>query len=142
MRAHHEQFNGRGFPDGLAKDEIPVLARIVSTASIYDNFIHKGKVPLEDISPNLQRMRGYQLEPFILDLLLEINLENIQHEAAKDFLGISLNDLEAGMVIAKDIRMKTGALAMPSETELTDYGIEKLNKYRKLECIADKVYIY
>ncbi len=142
VRAHHEQFNGRGFPDGLAGDDIPVLAMIVSAASIYDNFIHRGKVSREDIPPNLQRMRGYQLDPFILDLLLEINLENIQEEAGMDYRGIPLNDLKAGMLLAKDIRMKTGALAMPSETELTDYGIEKLNRYRKLECISDKVYVY
>jgi response regulator RpfG family c-di-GMP phosphodiesterase len=142
VRAHHEQFNGRGFPDGLSGDDIPVLAMIVSAASIYDNFIHRGKVPREDMASNLQRMRGYQLEPFILDLLLEINLENIQEEAGMDFRGISLGDLKAGMLLAEDIRMKTGALAMPSETELTDYGIEKLKRYRKLECITDTVYVY
>lgn len=142
VRSHHEQFNGRGFPDGLAGAEIPVLSMIVSAASIYDNFVHRGNVPLEDMSSNLQRMRGYQLEPFVLDLLLEINLENIQEEAGKDFLGISLNDLKEGMVLATEIRMKTGALAMPSGTELTAYGIEKLNRYRNLESITDKVFVY
>jgi response regulator RpfG family c-di-GMP phosphodiesterase len=142
VRAHHEQFNGRGFPDGLAGAEIPVLAMIVSAASIYDNFVHRGSVPLEDMPANLQRMRGYQLEPFVLDLLLEINLENIQEEAEKDFLGISLNDLKEGMVLATEIRMKTGALAMPSGTELTAYGIEKLNRYRNLESITDRVFVY
>ena len=141
VRAHHEQFNGRGFPDGLAGKEIPVLAMIVSAASIYDNFVHRGNLPLEDMPANLQRMRGYQLEPFILDLLLEINLENIQEEAEKDFFGISLSDLKEGMVLAREIRMKTGALAMPSGTELTTYGIEKLNRYRNLESITDKVYV-
>jgi len=142
VRAHHEQFNGRGFPDGLGGDDIPVLARIVSAASIYDNFIYRGKVALEDMAGNLQRMRGYQLEPFVLDLLLETNLERLEKEAEKDFFGISLADLQAGMVIARDIRMKTGALAMPSGTELTVYGIEKLNSYARLQCIADKVFVY
>jgi len=142
VRSHHEQFNGRGFPDGLAGAEIPVLSMIVSAASIYDNFVHRGNVPLEDMSSNLQRMRGYQLEPFVLDLLLEINLENIQEEAGKDFLGISLSDLKEGMVLATEIRMKTGALAMPIGTELTAFGIEKLNRYRNLESITDKVFVY
>jgi len=142
VRSHHEQFNGRGFPDGLAGAEIPVLSMIVSAASIYDNFVHRGNVALEDMSSNLQRMRGYQLEPFVLDLLLEINLEKIQEEAGKDFLGISLNDLKEGMVLAREIRMKTGALAMPSGTELTAYGIEKLNRYRNLKNITDTVSVY
>lgn len=40
VRAHHEQFNGKGFPDGLKEDEIPLVAQIISAASIYDNLIH------------------------------------------------------------------------------------------------------
>ncbi|MBW1849866.1 MAG: response regulator [Deltaproteobacteria bacterium] len=142
VRSHHEQFNGRGFPDGLAGDEISILAMIVSAASIYDNFIHRGKVPREDIPANLQRMRGYQLEPFLVDLLLEINLEALEEQEGRDFLCVAVGDLKDGMMLAKDIRMKTGALAMPGDTELTGYGIRKLNSYRKLECIADKVYVY
>ena len=142
VRAHHEQFNGRGFPDGLSEDEIPVAAMIVSGASIYDNFLYRGNVSLEDMPANLQRMRGYQLDPVVVDLLLEINMENIRIEEGRDFHGIGLQDLEAGMVIAKDIRMKTGALAMPGETQLTNYEIEKLNSYYAMGCISYKVCVY
>ncbi|GAA5181754.1 HD domain-containing protein [Niveibacterium umoris] len=36
VRNHHEHFDGSGYPDGLAGDEIPLLARIVSLADAYD----------------------------------------------------------------------------------------------------------
>ncbi len=142
VRAHHEQFNGRGFPDGLSGKEIPILARIVAAAATYDNLVHKGNVNLEDIPDSLQRMRGYQLDPAIVDHLLEINLENIQEEEAKDYLEIVLDDLEEGMMLAKNIRMKSGAPVMPAHTEVTDYGIKKLKNYHGLACITDKVYVY
>ncbi len=142
VRAHHEQFNGRGFPDGLKAGEIPLLAIILSAASIYDNFVYRGKVLLQEIPVNLQRLRGHQLEPFIVDLLLDINREKIQEEEGKDFREVALSELQEGMVLARDIRMKTGALAMPSDTAFTGYSIEKLNSYSKLDCISGKVYVY
>ena len=36
IRHHHERWNGTGYPDGLAGEEIPLLARILQTADIYD----------------------------------------------------------------------------------------------------------
>ena len=36
IRSHHERFDGTGYPDGLKKEEIPLLARILSVADVYD----------------------------------------------------------------------------------------------------------
>ena len=36
VRHHHERFDGRGYPDGLARDEIPLLARIIAVADAYN----------------------------------------------------------------------------------------------------------
>ena len=80
IRSHHEQVNGRGYPDGLKGEEIPLLSRIISGASIYDSLVKKWKVPMEDIPDRLQQQRGYQLESDLIDYLLEINLENIRKE--------------------------------------------------------------
>jgi putative two-component system response regulator len=46
VRMHHEQYNGKGFPDGLAGDDIPLGAQLISAASIYDNMIHKGNIAI------------------------------------------------------------------------------------------------
>ncbi len=142
VRAHHEQVNGRGFPDGLKDKEISVLAKIVSAASVYDNFIHRGKVPLEEIPTHLQQMKGFQLDPYIVDLLLNTNMERMKEESLKNYRAVGLDELKEGMVLARDIRMKTGALAMPCDMEMTLYGIEKLISFRKLECINDTIYVY
>jgi cyclic di-GMP phosphodiesterase len=36
IRSHHERWDGSGYPDGLAGEEIPLLARILQVADIYD----------------------------------------------------------------------------------------------------------
>ena len=40
-RSHHERFDGRGYPDGLKEDEIPVSAQLVSVADVYDALINE-----------------------------------------------------------------------------------------------------
>lgn len=40
-RWHHERFDGRGYPDGLKGDEIPISAQIVSVADVYDALVSK-----------------------------------------------------------------------------------------------------
>ncbi len=40
-RHHHEKFDGRGYPDGLAGDDIPIAAQIVSIADVYDALVNE-----------------------------------------------------------------------------------------------------
>ena len=141
VRMHHEQYNGKGFPDGLAGDEIPVGAQLISAASIYDNMIHKGKIALDSIPERLQRIRGYQLSPQVVALLLEINVAQQHEQARKMAEERELDDLTAGMVIAANVRMKTGAVVMAADTELDDYNIDKLKHFKNIGAISNKVLI-
>jgi HD-GYP domain-containing protein (c-di-GMP phosphodiesterase class II) len=141
VRMHHEQFNGRGFPDGLDGSQIPLLAQIISAASIYDNFVFRGKIKLKDIPDNLQRIRGYQLDPELIELLLEYNLSEIQKEADKNYIRVESDDLKEGMILASDIRMKSGAMIMPAGTKLTFHGISKLQSYVEMAIISKEIFI-
>lgn len=40
-RYHHERYDGRGYPDGLKGDEIPISAQIVSIADVYDAMVNE-----------------------------------------------------------------------------------------------------
>jgi len=74
--AHHERIDGRGYPRGLKKEEIPLLARILSVADAYDAMrserpYRRSKNKLQ-AQTELERVRGTQLDPEIVDTLVGI----------------------------------------------------------------------
>ena len=142
VRSHHEQYNGRGFPDGLDDSEISIPVRILAAAVIYDELVYKWEVPLEDIPDSLYRMNGYQLDATFVRHLVKINEENIQREEEEDVCQVALDDIEEGMILASDVRRDSGALVMPIDTELTGHRIGKLKRFNELHCIDDNVYVY
>ncbi len=75
IRHHHEYWDGKGFPYGLAGEEIPPLARILALANHYDTLASawdgQGTFPLENIREEIRRGRGTLFEPALTDLVLK-----------------------------------------------------------------------
>jgi len=67
VRSHHERLDGRGFPDGLRGEKIPVEARIVAVADAFDAMTtrrpYRESRPAEDALTELRRVAGTQLDP-------------------------------------------------------------------------------
>ncbi|MFO7644666.1 MAG: HD domain-containing protein [Desulfosarcina sp.] len=142
VRMHHEQYNGKGFPDGLSGDAIPLGAQLISAASIYDNMIHKAKIPPTGLADHLQHVRGYHLSPQVMLRLLETHVARLHERDRKTQSELNLVDLQAGMVLAANVHMNTGAFVMAAETVLDRYTIDKLNRFRTIGAISDKVLIH
>jgi len=74
VRYHHEHYDGQGYPDGLKGEAIPLEARIVAVADIYDALItdrpYRKGFPPADALRMLEKMRGAELDPAIVDLFL------------------------------------------------------------------------
>jgi putative two-component system response regulator len=75
-QSHHERWDGRGYPAGLAGESIPLSARIVSVADVYDALVtaHRYKGPWTPAAA-LRHMlagRGAQFEPRIVDALVAV----------------------------------------------------------------------
>lgn len=138
---HHEQYNGKGFPSRLAGDDIPIGAQLISAASIYDNMVHKGKIALDRIADQLQRIRGYLLSPAVVELLLKVNLTQQHDQARRTDEERMLDELKPGMMLAANVHMKTGAFVMAGDTELDAYTIDKLKHYHTIGAISEKVLI-
>ena len=142
VRMHHEQYNGKGFPDSLTGDQIPLQAKIIAAVSLYDNLVHRGKYSLEDIPSRLQQYMGYQLDPSLYEYLIQLNLDNMVADARKKYREIRFDDLTEGMILARNIRMKGGAMAMPFQTRITAAMIDKLSQYNERGYIPNKLYVY
>jgi putative two-component system response regulator len=141
VRLHHEQPNGRGFPDGVAKEHLPPGAMVVSAASLYDDMVHHRNISLDQMADKIHQLRGYQLPSELVDLLLEINLEKIAEEAKRNYQEADIDELEPGMVLSLDVHMRTGAFVMAAGTEMNDGVIDKLKRYYDLGNIGSKVFI-
>jgi len=69
-RWHHERWDGTGYPDGLAGEAIPFVARLVAVADVYDALIsqrpYKEAWPAEKAIAELRRLSGSHLDPEIV----------------------------------------------------------------------------
>jgi hypothetical protein len=80
IRHHHEQWNGTGYPDGIAGEEIPIGARIIALADTIDAMTsarpYRAPLSAEQVRNELVRCRGQQFDPFITDQVLSAPLWN------------------------------------------------------------------
>jgi response regulator RpfG family c-di-GMP phosphodiesterase len=76
VRHHHERIDGRGYPDGLAGEAIPILARIVAVADAYDAMArlrpYGSRRTHGEIMDELQREAGRQHDPYLVTKLAAI----------------------------------------------------------------------
>ncbi len=73
---HHERFDGRGYPDGLKGEEIPLFARIIGVADAFDamtsNRIYRNHMDTDYVMKEMERGRGTQFDPEPLDAFLRL----------------------------------------------------------------------
>ena len=79
-RSHHERYDGKGYPDGLKGEEIPLYARIIAIADSYDAMksrkIYRNPLADEMIYNEILQSRGKQFDPDIADVFLKLLDEN------------------------------------------------------------------
>jgi len=71
---HHEKFNGQGYPLGLSKDRINILARITSIADVFDALgsdrLDRKAWDIDDIVEHMRQERGRSFDPMLVDVFL------------------------------------------------------------------------
>jgi putative two-component system response regulator len=80
--SHHEKYNGTGYPDGLKGEEIPLCARIVALADVYDALVskrvYKSAMPHETARSIIIEERGSHFDPIVVDAFLRCEKEFIK----------------------------------------------------------------
>ncbi|MGQ9913968.1 MAG: HD domain-containing phosphohydrolase [Thermogutta sp.] len=69
-RHHHERWDGRGYPDGLVGEAIPLCARIVAVADVFDALtskrVYKDAIPPEEAARFIERESGRHFDPTVI----------------------------------------------------------------------------
>ncbi|KZZ43719.1 hypothetical protein A3758_03760 [Oleiphilus sp. HI0118] len=72
---HHENWDGSGYPKGIAGENIPIFARIAALADVFDALINKRSYKhawdIEDVRKFFVEMNGVKFQPELVDLLFE-----------------------------------------------------------------------
>jgi putative two-component system response regulator len=80
-RSHHERWDGGGYPNGLARENIPLSGRIVALADIFDALTHarcyKPAWDTERAIEEIVRLRGRQLDPDVVDAFADLDSPNL-----------------------------------------------------------------
>lgn len=75
-RWHHERWDGKGYPDGLKGEDIPIAAQVVSVADVYDALtsvrVYKDAIPHEEAIQMILDGKCGEFNPLLLDCLLEV----------------------------------------------------------------------
>lgn len=75
LKAHHERWDGRGYPSGLKGEEIPLSARIIALADTYDAMTstrsYRKALTHEDAINEIQRCSGSQFDPKLAQLFID-----------------------------------------------------------------------
>ena len=75
-RYHHEKWNGKGYPDGLKEEEIPLCARIMAIADVFDavseNRCYRAAMPLDQCFDIIRDGSGRDFEPILAEAFLDM----------------------------------------------------------------------
>ncbi len=130
VRHHHERFDGKGFPDGLAGDEIPLGARILAVADDLDAFqaglLISRRIGAEEAVRLLREGRGTRYDPVVVDALDGATPKPQRNgDAAVERRPC---ELRPGMLLARDLVRQDGLLLLAKDYVLDDNVIEQVRR--------------
>jgi len=158
IRHHHEQWDGRGYPDQLKGEEIPLTARILAVVDCFDSIredrpFRRGMTS-EEATALLQRGAGNHFDPQVVESFLnnlsrfeaEIRARGLEHQPARDKATepIKLSDIdlsqtrERGSCIAYDV-IKQANREVYALYEIARTFGTSLKVEQTLEILVDKV---
>lgn len=85
---HHERYDGTGYPSGIKGEDIPIEARIIAIADTYDamtsNRAYRQALPFNVVVAELEKGKGTQFDPKLVDVFLEMLKEDFSLVVRED----------------------------------------------------------
>ena len=124
-RWHHERYDGRGYPDGLKGDEIPLSAQIVSLADVYDALtserVYKPAFSHEKAIQMILNGECGAFNPLLLECLVE----------AQDAIRQGLAQPNRAFNSYEDLKSIAPAIQDAETLDVTEYALDQLENERE-----------
>lgn len=82
VRHHHERWDGTGYPDGLKGEDIPIVARVVTVADVFDaitsNRPYRTALALSEAREEISRGVGSHFDPVVVEAFMRVPLERLE----------------------------------------------------------------
>lgn len=146
IRHHHEQWDGRGFPDCLKGDAIPLGARILAYADLIDHVVG-GELPehgLAKAMATLEIEQGRRLDPSLLSVFrvtAKYTYALVQRGPDLKELEVKPANLHVGMVLARDVLGGTGLLLLRRGVTLDEDRIASIKRYYRIDPPLQGVFV-
>lgn len=96
--SHHERYDGKGYPNGLSGENIPLIARILTVADAYDAMtserIYREKLTKQQAMKELEEGSGTQFDPHIVTLFLEM----LEHDGISVKVGEKVTSFQSSFI--------------------------------------------
>lgn len=142
IRGHHERYDGKGYPDKLFGDRIPIGSRILAVANDFDSLVIGMLLdtPLSKAEAReyLEENKATRYDPEIVELYQKILDEVPDNVPIGGEIRLFTKDLRPGMVLSKDLMNSDGMLLLTKEHALTHSIIKKIISF---EAESDKNFV-
>lgn len=135
IRAHHERFDGGGYPDGLAGETIPWTARCLAVVTF---FVECG-LPKAGAAEAVLAESGKAFDPEAVRLFFKATQ---YAELPRKVREIMIDELTPGMLLAKGIFSPNGLLLVPEGQELSPAAIARIKNYNLLASVTHRLLVY
>jgi response regulator RpfG family c-di-GMP phosphodiesterase len=135
IRAHHERFDGKGFPDGLAGEMIPWPARCLAVIIYY---VTCG-LPHEQAVDRILEQSGTAFDPDATRLFLRCAQATSLPRLVRE---VMVDELDVGMQLASGIYSPTGVLLVAEGYHLDENTIKKIRNFNSSSSLLRQLLVY
>jgi response regulator RpfG family c-di-GMP phosphodiesterase len=135
IRAHHEHYDGTGYPDQISSENIPWLARLLAVPVAYASCQLSDAAAIEKVKEG----SGSAFDPEAVRIFLRAQAVAVIPRKERQ---VSLEELRPGMVLATGIHTYNGLLLVAEGQQLNATYIEKVLNHNRIQPITQALMIY
>lgn len=146
IRHHHERFDGRGYPDKLRGEQIPIGARIIAIADAYAGLIVPPEFytgfSMDRALSQLEKDAGARFDPRLVQEFIAAMQSLTGEKQEEDVIETTIEGLKEGMILAEDLKTHHGLLLMAKGEVVRSVHLVKIENFHRMDPIVSRIFVY